>query len=150
MSISPTEGTAAAVDLNFAECECCGLGEECTPAYIDRVRERHHGSWICGLCSEAVQDEIHRAEYRISIEEAIDRHMRFSRKLHLAAEKPEESAELLIAALRQLMRRGLESPRSQGSTPASPRWRTEDEVSDGIGKPSSLTTSGSCFPAVAG
>ncbi|KAG0476181.1 hypothetical protein HPP92_013022 [Vanilla planifolia] len=113
------KATAVMSEVEFAKCECCGLREECTPEYIDRVRERHHGFWICGLCAEAVQDEIGRADRLISTEEAIDRHMRFSRNFRSAAERPDDSAELLITAVRQLLRRGLYSPRSLRSKPAS-------------------------------
>ncbi|KAF0933950.1 hypothetical protein E2562_021015 [Oryza meyeriana var. granulata] len=40
-----------------AECECCGMSEECTPAYIGAVRRRFSGRWVCGLCAEAVTEE---------------------------------------------------------------------------------------------
>lgn len=32
--------------------------EECTPEYIDRVRGKFFGKWICGLCAEAVKEEV--------------------------------------------------------------------------------------------
>lgn len=48
-------------EVQFAKCECCGLTEECTEAYIARVRERNQGRWICGLCAEAVKDEMVRS-----------------------------------------------------------------------------------------
>lgn len=32
--------------------------EECTPEYIDRVRNKFSGKWICGLCAEAVKEEM--------------------------------------------------------------------------------------------
>ncbi|KAJ8452095.1 hypothetical protein Cgig2_016676 [Carnegiea gigantea] len=41
-----------------AKCECCGMSEEYTPGYIKRVREQFCGKWICGLCSEAVKEEM--------------------------------------------------------------------------------------------
>ncbi|KAK8930752.1 hypothetical protein KSP39_PZI016489 [Platanthera zijinensis] len=134
---------------NFASCECCGLLEECTPAYIVRVRDRYYGRWICGLCAEAVKDEIVRAGGRITGEEALARHLRFSSDFRFRdlCQHQAKSAEHLIAAMRQLLRRGLESTRSL-STPASPR-RRKDEGGDGVGKPS-LTRSDSCFPTIAG
>ncbi|PKU59916.1 uncharacterized protein LOC110107191 [Dendrobium catenatum] len=154
MSISATEAKAAPatqVEVEFAKCECCGLTEECTPAYIVGVRERHHGRWICGLCTEAVADEIGRADQRISSEEALARHMSFSRDFRFRAvsQDPSESAEYLISAMRLLLRRSLESPRSLRSTPASPRRRMEEEKADDVPRPS-LTRSGSCFPTIAG
>ncbi|TXG68858.1 hypothetical protein EZV62_003793 [Acer yangbiense] len=41
-----------------AKCECCGMSEECTPDYIEKVRSRFSGKWVCGLCSEAVKEEM--------------------------------------------------------------------------------------------
>ena len=38
-----------------AKCECCGMSEECTPEYIERVRDKFLGKWGCGLCAEAVK-----------------------------------------------------------------------------------------------
>lgn len=148
MMASPA--AAAQVEVKFASCECCGLLEECTPAYIVRVRERYHGRWICGLCAEAVEDEIGRAGGLISSEEALARHMRFSRDFRSrdVYQHPSQSAEHLIAAMRQLLRRSLESPRSVRSTPVSPRTRP-DEGADGVARPS-LSRSDSCFPTIAG
>ncbi|KAF9690106.1 hypothetical protein SADUNF_Sadunf01G0161300 [Salix dunnii] len=45
-------------EVEDAKCECCGMSEECTPEYIDRVRNKFLGKWICGLCSEAVKEEM--------------------------------------------------------------------------------------------
>ncbi|PKA49573.1 hypothetical protein AXF42_Ash004113 [Apostasia shenzhenica] len=135
--------TAAEVDS--AKCECCGLTEDCTPAYIAGVRERHHGRWICGLCSEAVKDEIRRAGRLISTEEALDRHMSFSRDFR----RPIDSADYLVAAMRQLLRRSLSSERTLRSTPASPRTSSaEEEGAGGVARPV-LARSGSCFPTIA-
>lgn len=39
-------------------CECCGLEEECTGEYVGGVRAYFGGRWLCGLCSEAVRDEV--------------------------------------------------------------------------------------------
>ncbi|XP_039145220.1 uncharacterized protein LOC120282465 [Dioscorea cayenensis subsp. rotundata] len=72
-------------EVEWAACECCGLREECTPAYIARVRDRHGGRWVCGLCSEAVEDEIRRSGRRISPEEALTRHASFREAFRLAA-----------------------------------------------------------------
>ncbi|KAJ8480270.1 hypothetical protein OPV22_023997 [Ensete ventricosum] len=45
-------------EVEDAKCECCGMSEECTPEYIRRVREKFSGKWVCGLCSEAVKEEM--------------------------------------------------------------------------------------------
>ncbi|GJN19395.1 hypothetical protein PR202_gb06670 [Eleusine coracana subsp. coracana] len=44
-------------EVEEARCECCGMSEECTPAYIGAVRRRFSGRWVCGLCAEAVAEE---------------------------------------------------------------------------------------------
>ncbi|KAG0486421.1 hypothetical protein HPP92_008516 [Vanilla planifolia] len=51
-------------EVENANCECCGMSEECTPEYIRRVRARFCGRWICGLCSEAVKEEMQKKEGR--------------------------------------------------------------------------------------
>ncbi|XP_050379778.1 uncharacterized protein LOC126797147 [Argentina anserina] len=45
-------------EVEDARCECCGMSEECTPEYIDKVRNKYLGKWICGLCAEAVKEEL--------------------------------------------------------------------------------------------
>ncbi|CAL4888994.1 unnamed protein product [Urochloa decumbens] len=47
----------AAPEVEDVRCECCGMSEECTPAYIGAVRRRFSGRWVCGLCAEAVAEE---------------------------------------------------------------------------------------------
>ena len=97
-------------EIEFAICDCCGLTEECTPAYIERVRERYHGKWICGLCAEAVKDEIIRSERLLSTEEAMAKHMNFCKKFKTAGPPPNPTVHL-ISAMRQILRRSLESPK---------------------------------------
>ncbi|XP_051151392.1 uncharacterized protein LOC127265578 [Andrographis paniculata] len=48
------------VAVAVAECECCGLKEECTHEYIARIRSSFSGKWVCGLCSEAVNERLRR------------------------------------------------------------------------------------------
>ncbi|XP_059642838.1 uncharacterized protein LOC132284725 [Cornus florida] len=72
----------AAMDINLppisevedAKCECCGMSEECTPEYIDRVRDKFLGKWICGLCAEAVKEEMEKNGGKTR-EEALSAHM---------------------------------------------------------------------------
>ncbi|KVH97893.1 uncharacterized protein LOC112511709 [Cynara cardunculus var. scolymus] len=134
---SQTIVTAPTTEVEFAKCECCGLTEECTPAYIERIRERYYGKWICGLCGEAVKDEIVRSERLITTEEAMARHMNFCRKPSSSSDPPPNPAVHLIAAMRQILRRSLDSPtRSLMSMPNSPL-----QSSDGV----RLRRSESCF-----
>ncbi|KAM0023886.1 hypothetical protein Hdeb2414_s0023g00644351 [Helianthus debilis subsp. tardiflorus] len=48
-------------EVESVKCDCCRLTEECIPEYIERIREHYQQKWICGLCGEAVKDEIVRA-----------------------------------------------------------------------------------------
>ncbi|MQL73646.1 hypothetical protein Taro_006025 [Colocasia esculenta] len=87
-----------------------GGATDCTPAYIALVRARYGGRWVCGLCGEAVEDEIRRG--LIGAEEAIRRHAAFRRSFRSSPPPAASGAgEHLIAAVLQLLRRGLESPR---------------------------------------
>lgn len=56
--------------LEQAECICCGLKEDCTPAYIVEVQESYSGNWVCGLCSESLKERLIRAP-KMSIGEAV-------------------------------------------------------------------------------
>ncbi|XP_021276568.1 uncharacterized protein LOC110410942 [Herrania umbratica] len=105
-------------EVEFAECDCCGLTEECTPAYIARVREKFEGRWLCGLCSEAVKDETVRSEEDITTNEALDRHLKFCEQFK-SSSPPANPAEDLISAMKHLLRRTLDSPRKSGPPSAS-------------------------------
>ncbi|KAL3511606.1 hypothetical protein ACH5RR_024323 [Cinchona calisaya] len=133
--------TAAAIDVDFAKCDCCGLTEECTLAYIKRIRERFQGKWICGLCSEAVKDEIVRCERLITTEEAMTRHFNFCNNFRSSGPPPDPTAHL-IAAMRQILRkRTLDSPKSLRSVPCSP-------TENGRRLNAALTRSESCIPSL--
>eukprot|EP01018_Ginkgo_biloba_P030014 Gb_32616 [translate_table: standard] len=125
-------------DVELAKCECCGLKEECTPAYIARVRDRFYGRWICGLCAEAVKDELCRANRRIGMEDALEAHMAFCMQFNSSART--NPAVHLAAAMRQLLKRSLESP--SRSSPSSPR------LGEDVGR-SGLARSTSCISTLA-
>lgn len=66
--------TIAVVDeVKQAQCQCCGLKEDCTTAYISEVQESYSGYWVCGLCSEAVKERLARTP-KIAIGEAVSSH----------------------------------------------------------------------------
>ncbi|XP_019448188.1 PREDICTED: uncharacterized protein LOC109351240 isoform X2 [Lupinus angustifolius] len=77
------ELTKESIDLNTtltpitevedAKCECCGMCEECTPEYIKHIRDKFLGKFVCGLCSEAVKEELEKNGG--NKEEAISTHM---------------------------------------------------------------------------
>ncbi|KAL9247357.1 hypothetical protein vseg_020798 [Gypsophila vaccaria] len=56
-----------------ATCECCGMSEEYTPEYIKSVRDKMSGRWVCGLCSEAVKEEMEKNGG--TCQEALETHM---------------------------------------------------------------------------
>ncbi|KAL6010605.1 hypothetical protein ACLOJK_001040 [Asimina triloba] len=150
MAIKAPESQAPAPAINsteveFATCDCCGLTEECTEAYIARVRERYYGRWICGLCSEAVKYEILRSDRMIGTEEALARHINFCKKFNTSP--PLNPTGHLISAMRQLLRRSLDSPRALRSTPSSPR-RKDGEDDEDVRRRARLGRSGSCFSSL--
>ena len=111
-------------EVESAICECCNLTEDCTPAYIKFVMEKHQGRWLCGLCAEAVKEEIARSGQRkIDGKEALRRHVAFCGSFRLSP-APAAADDDLISAVRQILRRGLDSPRSarsgEGGSPRSP------------------------------
>ncbi|KAF8679307.1 hypothetical protein HU200_046090 [Digitaria exilis] len=136
-------------------CECCGFTEECTAPYIAGVRARYGGRWICGLCGDAVGEELGRASPPISPAEALDRHACVCRR-GSAPPSPAGSPDDLIAALRLLLRRRLGSPpppapRRVRSTPSSPRRDDPLPLPSAVatgGAGSSLARTGSCFAAL--
>lgn len=61
--------------LKRAECGCCGMWEECTLGYIRWVKQRFAGTWVCGLCEEAIKDE--QARLGVGVEAALRVHATF-------------------------------------------------------------------------
>ncbi|XP_022848899.1 uncharacterized protein LOC111371242 [Olea europaea var. sylvestris] len=68
------------MDIELVKCECCGLKEDCTLDYISEVKAKFDGKWLCGLCSEAVRDEVNRGKKQFGMEEAVKAHIAFCRK----------------------------------------------------------------------
>ncbi|XP_022153961.1 uncharacterized protein LOC111021346 [Momordica charantia] len=131
----------AHMEVEFVKCDCCGLSEECTPAYIERVRERYNGNWICGLCSEAINYEILRSDSLITAEEAMESHMKLCKKF-TSLKPPPNPAVHLIAAMRQILKRSMDSPQTRAlrSMPSSPTKKSS--------RPPPLARSGSCLSSL--
>uniref|UniRef100_A0A5B7BWW7 DUF1677 family protein n=1 Tax=Davidia involucrata TaxID=16924 RepID=A0A5B7BWW7_DAVIN len=134
----PVVKASVQVEVEFVKCDSCGFTEECTLAYISRIRERYNGRWICGLCIEAVKDEALRSERLISTEEALNRHINFCRKFQ-SSSPPSSATEHPIFAIGRLLRRSLDSPRALRSTPTSPLRQVRGP---------SLLRSESCFSSL--
>ncbi|KAG2311264.1 hypothetical protein Bca52824_022821 [Brassica carinata] len=124
-------------------CDTCGFAEECTLAYIHRVKERHKGHWLCGLCAEAVKDEVVRSPTRISVEEALRRHTTFCHRFRSWSPDQEEDP---ISVIGRILRRSLDgSP--QRTTSRSSSSGALPGI-DGVASGRSLLRSGSCFPSL--
>jgi hypothetical protein len=151
MEVESAAVVAADEEVVAAACECCGFTEECTAPYIAGVRARYGGRWICGLCGDAVGEELGRASPPISPAEALDRHARVCRR-DSAPPSPAGSADDLIEALRVLLRRRLGSqpppPRKARSTPSSPRRDAAAAIGPAVPAGSSLGRAESCFAAL--
>ncbi|KAJ3687382.1 hypothetical protein LUZ61_016546 [Rhynchospora tenuis] len=88
------------MEIEQVKCDCCGLGEDCTQDYIANVRANFNGMWLCGLCSEAVQDEITKAKKKgQGAEAAVGAHMSFCRKIKV------NPAMRVADEMRQMLRR---------------------------------------------
>ncbi|KAM1047298.1 hypothetical protein TB2_026188 [Malus domestica] len=125
------------VEVQCVKCHSCGFTEDCTPAYISRVRDRYQGRWICGLCVEAVKDELVRSDRLISTEEALNRHINFCKKF-----RSQKETEHPIFAMGRIFRRSLDTPRALRSNSGSNLGEVE-----GVRRPP-LVRSGSCFPSL--
>jgi hypothetical protein len=96
-----------------AECECCGLKEECTPAYIGQVEECYSGNWVCGLCCEAVKERLARAP-EIAMGEAVGSHREFCQKFNATTRlNPKLS---LTCTMRDIAKRSCENRESSNSS----------------------------------
>ncbi|KAG8388424.1 hypothetical protein BUALT_Bualt02G0124500 [Buddleja alternifolia] len=132
----PVNKLTAQIEVEFVKCDCCGLTEECTPSYIDTIRQRYGGKWICGLCAEAVKDEMLRCQKLISPDEAMGRHFNFCNKFR-ASGPPEDPTILLIRAMGRVLRKSLEGPKSLPCSPTTLNM-----------KGTALTRSESCIPSL--
>ncbi|XP_073393790.1 uncharacterized protein [Physcomitrium patens] len=91
----------------MAQCECCGLTEECTQGYIARTKETFCGRLVCGLCGEAVKEERLRMGPETSMDDAVCAHMKLCLKYNTFTRQ--DPAAHLAQAMRQILRRSVES-----------------------------------------
>ncbi|KAK1266873.1 hypothetical protein QJS04_geneDACA002671 [Acorus gramineus] len=105
LSINPNEAERV-------ECVCCGFIEDCTPAYIFNTRQAHCGEWVCGLCSEAVKEQMSRDSSRkITVGEALGLHMDFCKKFNKTTRvNPKLS---LASTMRDIARRSIQYRQGQ-------------------------------------
>ncbi|MFS7990482.1 hypothetical protein Hanom_Chr11g01059351 [Helianthus anomalus] len=127
-------------EVEDAKCECCGMSEECTPEYIAQVREKFLGKLICGLCSEAVKEEMEKSGGKI--EEALSEHtkdcVRFNRF--------DRTNPVLFqaAAMKEMLKK---SARLDGSRAKSLSPRDHKRGYGNVNK-GGLARSSSCIPSI--
>ncbi|XVE97589.1 hypothetical protein REPUB_Repub03eG0032400 [Reevesia pubescens] len=93
-----------------AECECCGLKEDCTTDYITRVKGWHCGKWICGLCCEAVKERLYRAP-KTPMQDAVSFHREFCQKFNSTTRTNPKLS--LTCAMRDIAKRSHENRSSK-------------------------------------
>ncbi|KAF7837540.1 uncharacterized protein G2W53_006022 [Senna tora] len=130
-------------EVECVKCESCGFTEDCTLAYIARLRQRFQGRWLCGLCVEAVKDEALRSR-NLTLEQALDRHITFCAHFRSSTRSALTQTEHPIFAMGRILRRNLESPRYLRSN------STGDLPKVHPAPTKSLARSESCFPTIPG
>lgn len=121
-------------EIEDAKCECCGMSEEFTPEYIKKVRKKFSGRMICGLCSEAVKEEMEKNGGKG--EEALKEHMNACVKFNRVG----RAYPVLLQA--EAMREILKKNRANSLSPR--------EKGDGVGmqKKGGIARSSSCIPDI--
>ncbi|KAJ4950904.1 hypothetical protein NE237_027736 [Protea cynaroides] len=127
-------------EVEDAKCECCGMSEEYTLEYIQRVRDKFSGKWICGLCSEAVKEEVEKNGG--TGEEALNSHMNVCVRFNRIGKK--YPALFQADAMREILKKstGLDGMRGIRAKSISPRDRSAGVKKGGIAR------SSSCIPAI--
>lgn len=123
-------------EVEDAKCECCGMCEECTPEYISRVRDKFSGKLICGLCSEAVKEEMEKNGGKR--EEALTEHMNACSRFNRFG----RTHPVLFQA--QAMKEIFKKSCSSRAKSLSPRDLTKGDAS----KKGGIARSSSCIPAI--
>lgn len=124
-------------EVEDAKCECCGMSEECTPEYIKRIRDKYLGKWVCGLCSEAVKEELEKNGGKK--DEALSEHMNACVRFN----KYGRTFPVLFQA--EAMKQMLKKSKMEGRRAKSFNPR---EKGGGGEKKGGLARSSSCIPAI--
>ncbi|KAL2508846.1 hypothetical protein Fot_32493 [Forsythia ovata] len=120
------------MDIEMVKCECCGLKEDCTQDYISEVKSKFDGKWLCGLCSEAVRDEVNRGNKEFVMEEAVKAHMSFCRKYK------SNPAIQVADGMRQMLRRR-SGDLSSSSSSSSKKYSRSASSTSKIGEKSEFS-----------
>ncbi|KAJ0735437.1 hypothetical protein HanPI659440_Chr11g0432141 [Helianthus annuus] len=97
----------AEIDEVFqVECACCGQKEDCTNNYILIVKKNHGGSWVCGLCSGAIEEYLSKNPGK-TIEEAVNSHNEICQNFNITCSTNPKIT--LACALKNIAKRSLEN-----------------------------------------
>ncbi|KAL6524060.1 hypothetical protein OROMI_031155 [Orobanche minor] len=121
-------------EIDEAKCECCGMSEECTSQYVEKVREKYCGRMICGLCSEAVKEEMEKNGGKR--DDAVQAHVSACAKFN----RLDRAYPVLCQA--EAMREILRNNRAKSLSPRDKRGTTDNVKKGGIAR------SSSCIPAI--
>lgn len=89
------------------------MREDCTPEYITAVKANFDGKWLCGLCAEAVRDEVGRGRRSkvCGVEDAVGAHISFCRNF-----RSNPAVHVAEGMLQMLRRRSSAMSMASGST----------------------------------
>ncbi|KAL8522110.1 hypothetical protein ACS0TY_012309 [Phlomoides rotata] len=118
-------------EIEDAKCECCGMSEECTPQYVKKMCDKF-GQMICGLCSEAVKEEMGKNGGKR--DEALHAHVSACSKFNRLARAYPVLCQ--AEAMREIFRKNR-------AKSLSPRDRGGTNVNKG-----GIARSSSCIPAI--
>ncbi|KAL9230346.1 hypothetical protein vseg_005709 [Gypsophila vaccaria] len=96
--------------INKVKCECCGLEEECSSNYLNKIKDIHFGSWVCGLCSEAIKERLIKSSNELTMKDALNLHKEFCEEFNESIRSNPKLS--LTLALRDIAKRILLSSRS--------------------------------------
>ncbi|CAL0300746.1 unnamed protein product [Lupinus luteus] len=121
------------MEIESAKCDCCGLKEDCTQDYINEVKAKFDGKWLCGLCSEAVIDEVSRGKKASGMDEAVKAHMSFCGKFK------SNPAVRVADGMRQMLRRRSSDLSSSSSSQSSSNKYTRSTTTSQLGDSSTFS-----------
>lgn len=139
----------AIVEVDEVKCECCGMSEECTSDYVNRVRSKFSGKLICGLCAEAVDEGMEKKKAKR--DEALKEHMsacsRFNRlgRTYPVLFQADAIKEILQKRSNTSPNTGI-SARGKSVSPRDYKSTTVGQRK--LGSTGGLARSSSCIPAI--
>ncbi|KAI3696654.1 hypothetical protein L6452_29105 [Arctium lappa] len=89
-----------------AECGCCGQKEDCTKDYMVHVTNDHAGTWVCGLCSEAIKEYLSKNPEK-DMQEAVDAHNQICQNFNITTRINPKLT--LTCSMKDIAKRSLEN-----------------------------------------